>query len=70
MRLSNEAISGIKGNNHLQARLMTEFDVSWNTVNRWVGENKVDGELTRVRAVKILANELSMPEEKILTEKF
>ena len=68
MKLSSEAIEGIKSSNSAQARIMTEFDVSWNTVYRWTRENEPDGDLTKTKAVKLLAEELNMPEESILTE--
>jgi len=68
MKLSNEAIIGIRCSNVAQARLMTEFDVSWNTVYRWARENAIDGELTKVRVVRLLAEELKMPEDAILID--
>jgi len=67
MKVNIEVVEKVKFSNRAKARLMYEFDVSEQTVSRWL-DNKTNGELTRVKAVKIIAEELAIPEESILTE--
>lgn len=67
MKVNEEVIDKVKFNNRVKARLMYEFDVSVQTVVKWLN-NDADGELTKAKAVKILSEELNIPEETILTE--
>ena len=71
MKIRDEVIDLLKygaRRNLTRARLMREFDVSEQTVMSWANENAKDGELTRVTAVKLLAEELGLAEDAILTE--
>ena len=68
MKVNTEVLDLLKFSNTAKARLMYEFDVSEQTVLRWVEMNKEDGDLTRVRAVRLLAEELKMPVDNILME--
>jgi hypothetical protein len=67
MKVNTEIINLVKSSNRAKARLSYEFDVSPQTVSRWL-DNEPDGELTKARAVKIIADELAIPEETVLTE--
>lgn len=67
MKINEDILRRIKTSNKVKARLCYEFDVSAQTVYRWLS-NEPDGYLTRYRAVKIIAEELNIPPEKILTE--
>ena len=68
MKLSDNAINSLRISHKAKARLMYELNVGTSTVWRWISENAPDGELTRVRAVRILAEELNLPEEGVLME--
>jgi len=67
MKLNDDVIRQVKYSNTAKARLMYEFDVSLQTSLRWL-ENEPDGDLTKVKAIRLLAEELKVPEETILTE--
>ena len=68
MKLSNEALNRLKYSNTAKGLLMYEFNVGTSTIWRWITENEPDGDLTRVKAVKLLAKEFNMPEDAILTD--
>ena len=68
MKVNSDVLNLLKFNIKARARLMYEFDVSEQTVVRWAEMNKRDGDLTRVKAVKLLAEELKMPVDNILME--
>ena len=68
MKLSSEAINGLNFSNKAKGRLMCELDVSKETIYRWLRENRANGELTRVMAIRLIAEELNLPESAILTE--
>ena len=66
MKLSGEVVSKLKGSNAAQARLMKEFNVSGQAIVRWINENAKNGNLTKVVAVKAIAEEFGMSEEMVL----
>ena len=66
MRLSDEAIKGIRASIPAQARLMNELNVSSQTIWRWTKENEANGNLTKTIAVKAIAEELDLDENSIL----
>ena len=68
MKVNSDVLNLLKFSNKARARLMYEFDVSEQTIVRWAELNKPDGDLTRVKAVKLLAEELKMPVDNILME--
>ena len=68
MKLSNQAIYGLKYSHTAKARIMYEFNIGTSTIWRWITENETDGDLTKVRAVKLIAKELNMPEDAILID--
>jgi hypothetical protein len=67
MKVDVGIINELRFSNKAKARLCYEFDVSAQTVARWLC-NYPDSELTRAKAIKIIAEELNIPEESILTE--
>lgn len=71
MQITNKAISGIKGNNKLIAKLMILFDKSQNSIENWIGLNKdgvKDIRLTTPDAVRIIAEETGLTPDEILEE--
>ena len=68
MKLSNDVLEKLKFSRKAKARLMYEFNVGHSSMYRWMRDNESDGELTRVKAVRIIAEELGLPENTILTE--
>ena len=71
MKVSDEVLNLLKygeKSNMVRARLMLELDVSDQTIMRWARENEKDGYLTRVTVIKLLAEELGVAEDMILTE--
>ena len=68
MKINSEVLNVLKYSNTAKARLMYEFDVSEQTVLRWAEMNKANGSLTTARALRLLAEELNVPEDNILME--
>jgi len=68
MKISNEALNVLRFSKTAKARLMYEFNLGPSTIQRWISENLSDGDMTRVRVVKLLAEELNLPEESILID--
>lgn len=67
MKLTTKAKKKLDGSNKAKARLCAEFDSSYDTVQRWIRENEDDSKLTTVKAVKILEEEIGLPQTEILT---
>ena len=67
MTITDTAISKIKGNNRLIARLMIEFNRGQNTIENWM-ESK-DTRLTTPAATKIIAEETGLSQDEILENK-
>ena len=66
MRISDKAITAIKGNNKLTGNLMMAFDRSQNTIENWLASNDV--RLTTPTAVRIIKEHTGLLEEDILED--
>jgi hypothetical protein len=64
MKLSDKAIKAIT--TQATNRLALEFKCSVYTVSRWVKDNESNGDLTKARAIQIIAEETGLPETEIL----
>lgn len=64
MILSEEAKSSIT--TKAKNRLALELDCSVYTVDRWIKENAENGDLTKAKAVEIIAEESGIPADEIL----
>lgn len=67
MKVKDEILEIMKTSNKVKARLAYEFDVSGQSVFRWLQANEIDGELTRQKAVNVISEELNVPVDEILT---
>jgi transcriptional regulator with XRE-family HTH domain len=67
MKINNEVIKEIRKSDTALIRLITGLGIKYSTLYKWL-QNKDDNDLTKVKAIKIIANELNIPEEGIVTE--
>lgn len=67
MKLANKAKKLLNENNAAKARLCAAFDASYDTVQRWIRKNDNDSKLTTLKAVRIISEEIRMPEDQILS---
>lgn len=49
-------------------RLALEFDCSVPTIDRWIKDNDENGDLTKARAIQIIAEETELSDSEILEE--
>lgn len=66
MRLSQTAINKIKSNNQVKARLISNFDKSPFTIERWISDNERNGQLTTASALQIISDETGLNDDQIL----
>lgn len=66
MRLKPEIIEKIKKSKATKARLALELNKSFLTIQRWLKANSV--ELTKIRALTIVSQELNCPINELATE--
>lgn len=52
----------------LRKRLSYELNVDRTTVDRWVENNKEDGDLTRIKALQIISEETGLDMDSILVK--
>ena len=68
MKVNETVINQLRNSNKAKAALMHRLDISAQTIERWYKENETDGDLTKATAVRLLSQELGIPEAEILTE--
>lgn len=68
MILKNEIIEMMRKNTRIKVRLAYELKTSYPSVRRWMFENKPNGNLTTIKAVQIISEELQIPMQSILEE--
>ena len=70
MKVNSEVIERLRFSKTAKARLMYEFNVGPTTIWRWMNENEKygDGDLTRAKAVRLIAEELGVSEDSVLCE--
>ena len=66
MKLTQKAIDKILESKNTRASLCDEFNCSYHTMQRWVRDNKNNGELTTFAALKIILEHTRMKQEQIL----
>lgn len=66
MKLTKKAQKVVDKNKALKALLCAEFDSNYDTMQRWVRENKEDSKLTTVKAVTIIEKETGLKQDEIL----
>lgn len=66
MKLTSEAAELVKKNRRCINRLALEMDVHSASVERWIKDNEPDGDLTKAKAVEIIAQEIEMDKNSIL----
>lgn len=64
MKLSDEAIQAIKNKNRVKSILALEFDVTEQTIRRWIDAN--DAMLTTANALAIIKAETGLKQKEIL----
>lgn len=68
MRIKKKVLEKIDESDTTVVRLVRELKVSYPTVRRWINANEEDGQLTTATAVKIIREELGLPDSQILEE--
>lgn len=69
MKLTKNAISAIKSNKRVRARLQLELDKSEFTIARYLINNEDNGLLTTVAALSIIRQETGLTDSQILETK-
>lgn len=64
--ISDKAITSIKGNNRLMAKLMIAFDRGQNTIENWM--NSKDVRLTTPIAIQLIGEESDLSKDEIILE--
>jgi predicted DNA-binding transcriptional regulator AlpA len=67
MRVKNEIIEMLRKNAELKRELLYRMGWSEPTLYRHMRENTINGDLTKVLPVKLIAEGMGMPESEILT---
>jgi hypothetical protein len=68
MRINEDVIKKLRKSNTARARVQYELNISPATMYRIMYANGKNSDLTKAGAVKVLSEELGVPEESILTE--
>jgi hypothetical protein len=66
MKLTEKAIEKILDCKNTRTSLCAEFDCSYHTMQRWVRDNKDNGELTTLAALEIILEHTGMKQEQVL----
>lgn len=69
MYLTQLAADVISKNVRCKNRLALELDCSVDTVERWLSENKVNNDLTKVTALKVINEETGLSQNDVLSER-
>lgn len=67
-KLTEIAIEMIAKNRKLINLIALKRDSHSGTVERWVRENKDDGELTKISNIELISQETGLPQEQILVD--
>ena len=68
MKVKDEIISKLRLSQRAKNRIMYELSISSATLYRFLKENAMDSDLTKARVVRLIAEELGLPEDSILEE--
>jgi hypothetical protein len=68
MRLNEDVITRLRNNKRAKARVLYELDICPATLYRIINANDNNNDFTKMGAVKVIAEELGVAEESILTE--
>jgi hypothetical protein len=69
MKLSKIALLALKGTGkEAKERIAEALGTSLNSVWRWISENKNNGDLTKAKAVEIIAEETGLDAGQVLEE--
>lgn len=66
--IKQEIIDKLKSNIRAKAALSYEFNKHQTTVERWIDSNENDSALTTPPALRIISEELGIPQSEILAE--
>lgn len=66
MKIKQSILTQMGGNNKLVAKLMIAFDKGERTIQLWIENNSE--KLTMAAALKIISEEIGVPESEILNE--
>lgn len=69
MRLKQKIVLKIKGMPRIPTRIAYEINISIQTAYRWIAQNKENGDLTRLKILQILSEELNVPIDDLLEHK-
>lgn len=68
MKLTNQALEAIAEKGRIRNLIAAEFDCSEATVRRWAEKNESDNDLTKRKALEIIARETGLTDDQILTQ--
>lgn len=68
MKLNESIIAELKNHKRARARLQLELDKSEYTINRYISENEINGDLTKAAALKVIQEETGLAQDKILED--
>ncbi len=68
MKITSTGIEAIKGSLRLRNRLALEMDRHNASIEKWIRENKENGELTTAKALQIIKEETGLTESELLEE--
>jgi DeoR/GlpR family transcriptional regulator of sugar metabolism len=68
MKVRKEILEMVRKNTKIRRELAHQLDVSDASIARYMRENSPNGTFTKVKAVKIIAENLNLPESIILEE--
>lgn len=68
MKLSEQAIAEVSKNRKLINLIAIKRDSHSGTVERWLRENKDDGELTKISTIELISQETGLDNKQILSE--
>lgn len=66
MQITKKAIKLIDDSSGLKVKLCVAFDATYDTMQRWVRENKKDGKLTTIKAITIIEESIGLTQTEIL----
>jgi len=68
MKIKKWVLERIRANGKIKRELIYQLEISESKLYRLLRENRANGELTAMKAVQIIGNELDIPNNEILEE--
>lgn len=68
MKLSEKAITEVRGSRRIINLLAVEHDCNSRTVERWAETNEANGDLTKITSLKVISKETGLKQSEILVD--